>query len=495
MNKGTLKAGLSNLGLVLGSVVLAIALAEIGLRVAHIPAPTPSSQTNSQQSPPPQPTPEAQAAVTQSVSAAQPTPTAQLASASGTSPTPEPVSSPTAQLASASESSPTPEPVSSSNPSPTPEPTQTVKPEAKPPAEQPVFHDIDPDVGWALKAGASGMFTAEGVAFVQINSQGLRDREHSLAKPPNTFRIAVLGDSFSEALQVPVDQTYWSILERQLQNCSSLKGRKVEVINFGVTNYGTTQQLITLRNKVWAYSPDLVLLQVFTGNDITDNYRPLDPRNRPYFVFKNGKLVEDLSFRTPDKTLPPYSQTRVDIFPGKLVRNSRILQLIKKVEIENRNRELERTRSTTYNNLYLEPKDADWQEAWRVTEALMAQMYQEVIAKNAQFLVVTLSNEVQVNPNRSFRQGFKGQSGIKGDLFYPDRRIKALGDREGFTVFNLAPPMQAYADKTGNCLHGFDNALLCGGHWNGEGHRLAGELLAPQVCKFLSRNSSQGGDR
>ena len=33
------------------------------------------------------------------------------------------------------------------------------------------------------------------------------------------------------------------------------------------------------------------------------------------------------------------------------------------------------------------------------------------------------------------------------------------------------------------CLHGFDNAKPCGGHWNVEGHRLAGELIAEAICR------------
>ncbi len=445
MGKGRLKSGLANLGLVVGSVLFAIALTEIGLRVAGLPAspkPTPQPQQDTAQASPP-PQPEAQ-------------------------PEAQPQENPSAPPQQATE--------------PQPQPQEIPPPEAKP-----VFHTLDPDVGWTLQAGVSGMFTDEGVAFVEVNSRGLRDREHAIPKPPNTYRIAILGDSFSEALQVNLDQTYWSEMVRQLQeNCPNLKGRKIEIVNFGVTNYGTAQQLVVLRNRVWEYSPDMVLLAFYTGNDITDNSRALDPRNRPYFVLKNGELIADLSFRNPDKTLPPYGLTRVDSLPSWLVNHSRILQLVKNAEINARNRQLEETRTNVYNKLYLEPTDQVWQEAWQVTEKLLLTIQAEVNAKNAQFVVATLSNEVQVNPSKEFRQGFKGQNGIQGDLFYPDQRIKALGDRAGFPVFNLAPAMQKYAQTTGTCLHGFENALPCGGHWNAQGHQLAGELLAPQICSLLN---------
>jgi hypothetical protein len=63
----------------------------------------------------------------------------------------------------------------------------------------------------------------------------LRDREHDHAR---TLRIAVLGDSFAEALQITMEEAFWSV---ELQGCPSLAGREPEVINFGVSGYGTAQ--------------------------------------------------------------------------------------------------------------------------------------------------------------------------------------------------------------------------------------------------------------
>ena len=60
------------------------------------------------------------------------------------------------------------------------------------------------------------------------------------------------------------------------------------------------------------------------------------------------------------------------------------------------------------------------------------------------------------------------------NLFYPDFRIKALGERRGFAVLNLAPPFQAYAESHHVFLHGFSNTRMGSGHWNENGHRYAG---------------------
>lgn len=52
---------------------------------------------------------------------------------------------------------------------------------------------VDPDVGYSLRPRAEGWWKKEGLTYVKINSYGFHDREHTIAKPPDTLRIAVLG--------------------------------------------------------------------------------------------------------------------------------------------------------------------------------------------------------------------------------------------------------------------------------------------------------------
>src|SRR5918912_279301 len=113
----------------------------------------------------------------------------------------------------------------------------------------PVFYQPDEVRGYSLKPGMEGWYRKEGAAFVRINSDGLRDREHSKEKPADVLRVAVVGDSYAEAFQVEQDKAFWSVMEKRLQECPALAGRRVEVINFGVSGYGPTQELLTLRGK------------------------------------------------------------------------------------------------------------------------------------------------------------------------------------------------------------------------------------------------------
>jgi hypothetical protein len=114
---------------------------------------------------------------------------------------------------------------------------------------------------------------------------------------------------------------------------------------------------------------------------------------------------------------------------------------------------------------------------------LLLRMRDEVHSHGAQFVVVTLSNGIQVYPDPQARQAFAQRLGVP-DLLYPDTRIKLFCDQAQIPALTLAPPLQAYADEHKIFLHGF-GADLGNGHWNQTGHHVAGELLAQQLCAGL----------
>ncbi|MGH7907416.1 MAG: SGNH/GDSL hydrolase family protein, partial [Candidatus Binataceae bacterium] len=156
----------------------------------------------------------------------------------------------------------------------------------------PYFFSYDVHRGWGLEAGSHGHYDREGNSYVRINAEGFRGPARAKAKPPNVFRVAVLGDSYTEAIQVPYRDTFCAIIQRRLSECPELKGKKIEVLDFGVDGYGTAQELITLREKTWSYSPDAVVLAVFLGNDVRNNSVVLEgDQCRPFYVLKNGELA------------------------------------------------------------------------------------------------------------------------------------------------------------------------------------------------------------
>jgi hypothetical protein len=364
----------------------------------------------------------------------------------------------------------------------------------------PHFYEFEPVVGSGLRPGIKGYWLKEGGGYVSVNSVGLRDREHAIKKPPHTLRIAVLGDSFAEALQVNREETFWAILEKKLQNCRNLQGRTVEVINFGMSGFGTTQELLTLEHRVWKYSPDIVLLAFTSGNDVADNSPALNrSEDAPFYVFRDGKLVlDDSRTKHAEKEWLFYEQHRNWLGRFYIWRNDtfRVLQVLDYAH------DLVRDWWSSTNaegaglggqgsvgagmfiDIYRQPKDKVWKEAWRVTEAVLLQMRDEVLARKTRLFVVVESNDIQVHPDVSVRNKLINYPGVE-DVFYPDKRVANFCQSHGIPVLLLAPPFQHYATENKIFLHGFRTLFrntLGSGHWNQNGHRLAGQLIAQWLC-------------
>src|SRR2546430_12792928 len=99
-------------------------------------------------------------------------------------------------------------------------------------------------------------------------------------------------------MQVDLERTFWSLLPKRLESCGFAPGKRIETVNFGVSGYGTAHELLTLQERVWPYSPDMVLLAFFPGNDVRNNSKALEgERGRAYFSLKDGKLFLDTAFR------------------------------------------------------------------------------------------------------------------------------------------------------------------------------------------------------
>src|SRR6266508_3811656 len=351
----------------------------------------------------------------------------------------------------------------------------------------PQVYVMDPVRGSALRPGAEGWYRSEGHAYFKINSDGLRDREHSLAKRANAIRIAVLGDSVVEAMQVEEDRNVSRVLDRKLSECEALGGKQVEVINFGSSGYSTAHELLTLRHQVWKYKPDIVLLTFFTGNDVRDNSGKLNVEPlSPFFYYEGDRLVLDTSFRRAYRS-GRVADTMRELRDGVVAR-SRVAQLFYEARRHWRARGKDGlaargdgTEPGVDNHVFSPPKSPDWEEAWRITEGLLTTMSLEVRAKDARFLLVTVSSGIQLHPDLDVRQAFQKRFGID-DLFYPDSRLKRFAERQGITVLTLAPSLAAYAQEHRVFLHGFSNSRLGTGHWNEEGHRVAGEIIARWMC-------------
>jgi hypothetical protein len=122
------------------------------------------------------------------------------------------------------------------------------------------------------------------------NRLGFPGPELRAEKAPGIFRIAALGDSFAVGPTVPFADNFLTRLERG--------DAALEVDNFGVSGTGPREYRLILNRHVWEYRPDLLLVCLFVGNDITETLatpRHLDPRQSSLYLLltRAGRLLRE----------------------------------------------------------------------------------------------------------------------------------------------------------------------------------------------------------
>lgn len=135
------------------------------------------------------------------------------------------------------------------------------------------------------------------------NSQGFRGtKEYAVQKPAGVFRIVVLGDSVALGHGVEDDQTFAALLEAQLSAI-----RPTEVLNMGVSGFGTAEELIQLRHIGLKYDPDLVILSYFPNDPYNNTVSRLFEIRDDRLVQSKETFVPALYIRDRLYSIPGYS--------------------------------------------------------------------------------------------------------------------------------------------------------------------------------------------
>ena len=153
---------------------------------------------------------------------------------------------------------------------------------------------LDDRLGWKHAGHVRKAFANEdGDKFiVDQNRYGHRGREYNLQRTTGKYRVLILGDSFTEGVQVSQEDLFSARLERMNQ--------QIEVLNAGVGGYGTVQEYLYYVSEGVRFRPNLLLL-MFVPNDLSDNclsyYAGFGPR--PYALVRDGEveIVERLEPR------------------------------------------------------------------------------------------------------------------------------------------------------------------------------------------------------
>lgn len=308
------------------------------------------------------------------------------------------------------------------------------------------FLQPDPCTGTAPMPGKHVTWRQEGFSRTTFNSFGMRDKERLITKQPNAFRIAVLGDSYVEALQVERSQSFCQLVENLLN--TDLPNTHVEVLNFGVSAYNLGQMYLRLKHLALDFKPDLVILSMRI-----DQSPQLDPNPhggmlfaRPTFAAgPDGLLKQDNSIQEDWLNSPDGKRMQLISW---LRRYSRVWGVI----------------SLSAQHLSRSNKDDRWgyqerpvERQWPVAHALIQACKDICNRQDCRFMILALPGPgLQHN-----QQQLDLLSNSAGTLAVP--------------FLNLTPSFNE-AKKNGKNLY-----YSC--HMNEDGHK----LLAGELSKFIAQ--------
>jgi lysophospholipase L1-like esterase len=167
----------------------------------------------------------------------------------------------------------------------------------------------DPVLNTLRYPGVDNVYRGEDYSRYHVNRYGLVGDEPAATDDPGIFRVAVFGDSFVEALQVPERHKFTRLLQSSLLPPAGRS--RVEVWNFGHSADNTGNEYARFVSQRTGASFDLVLF-TFNEADLLED-RPQDvPDRSGSFLVGNGKggfdLVHDAS-RAASERLPWFNRT------------------------------------------------------------------------------------------------------------------------------------------------------------------------------------------
>jgi lysophospholipase L1-like esterase len=135
------------------------------------------------------------------------------------------------------------------------------------------------------------------VGHKDINTYGLRDKDYTLNKSANVFRILVLGDSIGFGFcnndeSMKIEDVFPKVLERELNKYHFKDYDRVEVINLSVSGYDTTQEVEFFKEKGITLHPDMVIV-AYCLNDIWEaSMEGYELKKLPGYQWKKNLLTK-----------------------------------------------------------------------------------------------------------------------------------------------------------------------------------------------------------
>lgn len=280
-----------------------------------------------------------------------------------------------------------------------------------------------------------------------LNSLGFKDIEFSKEKAPSTVRIAAIGDSFAFGV-VPYKYNFLTVLEEHLN--AHATGRHFEVLNMGISRTSPREYLSILIKEALPLKPDVVIVCIFVGNDITEvSQKPVLQRS---FVIAFIKYLYD-SQRTLETTIITYGHPSYDDEAPTFSAKNYL--------------ELETGRS----EIYIKDNKIVQKQLPRVLDYMRE--IKEVCSRNKiELFIVVIPDEVQVNTELQDKVVNALQVDKEGiDFNLPNTMLNVELRKLDISYIDLLEPFRMTARE--KRLYKPQDT-----HWNIMGNQMAARLLA-----------------
>ena len=136
---------------------------------------------------------------------------------------------------------------------------------------------------------------------VKLNSEGFRDTDFPLSKPPHTIRIVCLGDSWTFGHNADQDGTYPHRLAVLLKE--SFPNLNIEVLNLSMLASTSLEGLQVLQRRALSLNPDIVLVGYSMNDAYLTGWHDKDvlvPKTHHFslrkFITENSELYKLLTY-------------------------------------------------------------------------------------------------------------------------------------------------------------------------------------------------------